>query len=285
MNDKICLITGANTGIGLATAKALCRKGARVIVSSRDRKKAMATMETIREELPKADLDLAVADLSSQREILEMATFLKGRYSKLDVLINNAGGWFSTFALTDDGIERQWAINHLAPFLLTQQLLPLLMEAEDPRIITVSSDSHFHGKIHFEDVNLGKNYHGLRAYAQSKLANVLFTREFERRKPNPKLSSYAVQPGLVRTDIGLKHTLSLHGLAWKIRRLAGKSPEKGAETSVYLASSDEVKGVSGKYWDKCKEKDPSKKASSVEDAARLWELSEEMCGIHSYFNS
>lgn len=283
MKNKICLVTGANTGIGLATAKALCRKGARVIVSSRSKEKAMGTMDAIREELPDADLDYALADLSSQSEIRDMAAGLKNTYSKLDVLINNAGGWFSTFALTEDGFERQWAINHLAPFLLTQQLLPLLMQAEDPRIITVSSDSHFHGKIHFDDVNLSQNYHGLRAYAQSKLANVLFTREFDRRKTEPKLSSYAVQPGLVKTDIGLKHTLSLHGLAWKIRRLGGKSPEKGAATSVYLASSEEVAGISGGYWDKCKQKSPSKNATSNSDAARLWELSKEMCGIDPFF--
>ncbi|MDN3690079.1 SDR family oxidoreductase [Cyclobacterium jeungdonense] len=284
MKNKTCLVTGANTGIGLATAKALCKNGARVIVSSRSKEKAMRTMDAIREELPDADLDYALADLSSQREIRKMAAGLKNSYSKLDVLINNAGGWFSTFALTEDGIERQWAINHLAPFLLTQQLLPLLIQSEDPRIITVSSDSHFHGKIHFDDVNLRQNYHGLRAYAQSKLANVLFTREFERRKTERKLSSYAVQPGLVKTDIGLKHTLSLHGLAWKIRRLTGKSPERGAETSVYLAISKEVGGISGAYWDKCKQKNQSKKANSSEDASRLWELSKEMCGIDTYFD-
>ncbi|WP_162339661.1 SDR family oxidoreductase [Cyclobacterium salsum] len=284
MKNKTCLVTGANTGIGLATAKALCRNGARVIIASRSKEKARGTIEEIREEFPHADLDYALADLSSQKQIREMAAILRKTYSNLDVLINNAGAWFSEFGLTEDGIERQWAINHLAPFLLTQQLLPLLSQAADPRIITVSSDSHFHGKIHFEDVNLRQNYHGLRAYAQSKLANVLFTREFERRKTVPKLSSYAVQPGLVKTDIGLKHTLSLHGLAWKIRRLGGKSPEKGAETSVYLASSEEVRGISGGYWDKCKQKKPSKNATSSSDAACLWEVSKEMCGIDTYFN-
>lgn len=284
MKNKTCLVTGANTGIGLATAKALCSKGARVIVASRSKEKAMGTIEAIREEFTHADLDYALADLSSQKQIREMAAGLKKTYSNLDVLINNAGAWFSEFGLTEDGIERQWAINHLAPFLLTQQLLPLLSQAADPRIITVSSDSHFHGKIHFDDVNLSQNYHGLRAYAQSKLANVLFTREFERRKTVPKLSSYAVQPGLVKTDIGLKHTLSLHGLAWKIRRLGGKSPERGAETSVYLASSEEVRGISGGYWDKCKQKKASKNATSSSDAARLWEVSKEMCGIDTYFD-
>ncbi|WP_154856856.1 SDR family oxidoreductase [Cyclobacterium xiamenense] len=283
MKNKICLVTGANTGIGLATAKALGEMGARVVVSCRSEEKARETLDAIRREFPHADLDYALADLSSQQEIRNMAARLKKKYTKLDVLINNAGAWFSNFSRTPDGFERQWAINHLAPFLLTHCLLPLLLQSDDPRIITVSSDSHFHGKLHFDDVNLRQNYHGLRAYAQSKLANVLFTREFDRRKTHPKLSSYAVQPGLVKTDIGLKHTLSWHGFAWKIRRLTGKSPEKGAETSIYLAQSPEVKGISGAYWDNCRQKNPSKKALSPQDASRLWELSEEMCGITSYF--
>lgn len=284
MKNKVCLVTGANTGIGLATAKALGEKGARVIVSCRTEEKAEETFEAIRREFPHADLDYALADLSSQREIREMAARLREKYAKLDVLINNAGSWFSTFSRTEDGFERQWAINHLAPFLLTHCLLPLLTQSKDPRVITVSSDSHFHGKIHFDDVNLSQKYHGLRAYAQSKLANVLFTREFDRRKNLPTLSSYAVQPGLVKTDIGLKHTLGWHGFAWKIRRLCGKSPEKGAETSIYLASSAEVKGVSGAYWDNCRQKNPGKNAQSLQDASQLWELSQEMCGIGSYFN-
>ncbi|WP_375582367.1 SDR family oxidoreductase [Cyclobacterium xiamenense] len=284
MKNKVCLVTGANTGIGLATAKALGEKGARVIVSCRTEDKAEETFEAIRREFPHADLDYALADLSSQREIREMAARLREKYAKLDVLINNAGSWFSTFSRTEDGFERQWAINHLAPFLLTHCLLPLLTQSKDPRVITVSSDSHFHGKIHFDDVNLSQKYHGLRAYAQSKLANVLFTREFDRRKNLPTLSSYAVQPGLVKTDIGLKHTLGWHGFAWKIRRLGGKSPEKGAETSIYLASSAEVKGVSGAYWDNCRQKNPGKNAQSLQDASQLWELSQKMCGIGSYFN-
>jgi NAD(P)-dependent dehydrogenase (short-subunit alcohol dehydrogenase family) len=283
MNNKICLVTGANTGIGLATAKALGAMGARLIICCRSEEKAWETINTIRRGYPHADLDYALADLSSQQEIREMADRLKKKYAKIDVLINNAGAWFSTFSRTQDGFERQWAINHLAPFLLTHCLLPLLLQSDDPRIITVSSDSHFHGKLHIDDVNLSQNYHGLRAYAQSKLANVLFTREFDRRKTRPKLTSYAVQPGLVKTDIGLKHTLGWHGLAWKIRRLTGKSPEKGAETSIFLASSPEAKGISGAYWDNCQQKDPSKKAQSPQDASRLWELSEEMCGITSYF--
>lgn len=141
----------------------------------------------IQADQAKADLDYAIADLSSQADIKTLAKNILSRYPILDVLINNAGSWYSDMQLTADGIERQWAINHLAPFLLSHLLLPLLAKANDPRIITVSSDSHFHGKIHFEDINLTNNYHGLRAYAQSKLANILFTKAFERLKPDKKL--------------------------------------------------------------------------------------------------
>jgi len=283
MKDKICLITGANAGIGFETAKSLCAKGATGILVCRSEEKAKKAIEKIKQDIPNAKADFVIADLSSQKQVRQLANSILDKYDKIDVLINNAGSWFSDFQLTADNAERQWAINHLAPFLLTHLLLPALKKSEDPRIINVSSDSHFHGKIRFEDVNLKSNYHGLRAYAQSKLANVLFTFEFERRKNFP-ISINAVQPGLVKTDIGLKNTISFHGLMWKLRRLTGVSPEKGAATSIYLASSEEIRGVSGKYWDKCKTKPASKNATNQEDAAKLWELSKEMCGISRFFD-
>lgn len=285
MDGKIGVVTGANAGIGFETAKALCAKGATVILVCRSAEKAKKAAAEIKKEYPEAKTDYGVADLSSQKQVRELAGDIQRRYHKIDVLINNAGSWFSDFGLTEDQIERQWAINHLSPFLLTHLLLPCLQRAGDPRIINVSSDAHFQGKIHFNDVNLHHNYHGLRAYAQSKLANVLFTFEFERRKASGKISINAVQPGLVKTDIGLKHTISLHGLVWKLRRLAGVSPEKGAATSIYLAASEEVKGISGKYWDSCQPKAASKNALNTEDAARLWELSQEMCGIGHFFQN
>jgi len=282
LKNKICLITGANAGIGFETAKSLSAQGATTILVCRSEEKGVAAVKNIKKEYPDAKADFAVADLSSQAQVRKLAQDIQNRHEKLDALINNAGSWFSDFQLTEDRAERQWAINHLSPFLLTHLLLPVLKQSDDPRIINVSSDSHFHGKIHFDDVNLTNNYHGLRAYAQSKLANVLFTFEFERRKTFP-ISINAVQPGLVKTDIGLKNTISFHGLMWKLRRLTGVSPEKGAATSIYLASSEEVQGISGKYWDKRKPKPASKNANNEEHAAKLWELSKKMCGIDRYF--
>ncbi|MFC4871938.1 SDR family oxidoreductase [Negadavirga shengliensis] len=283
--DKICVITGANSGIGYETAKILCGKGITTILVCRSQEKAEKAIARIKQEVPEAKTDFAIADLSSQKQIRDMARNLLKRYPKIDVLINNAGSWYSDFELTEDHFERQWAINHLSYFLLSHLLLPALQKSADPRIINVSSDSHFQEKIHFKDVNLRSNYHGLRAYAQSKLANVLFTLEFERRKPSgfEHISINAVQPGLVKTDIGLKHTISFHGLVWKIRRWMGVSPEKGAATSVYLATSEKVKDISGKYWDKCKTKSPSKNAVNKEDAAKLWQLTQEMCSIRKFF--
>jgi len=283
MKDKICLVTGANSGIGFETAKSLCEKGATVILVCRSLEKANKAIDKIKMSIPGASALPAVADLASQADIRKLAAKIQADFPKLDVLINNAGSWFSEFERTEDGIERQWAINHLAPFLLTHLLLPLLKKSGDPRVITVSSDSHFHGKIHFDDVNLRKNYHGLRAYAQSKLANVMFTMEFERRKGHLRISSYAVQPGLVKTDIGVKHTISFHAFMWKLRRLGGVSPQKGAETSIYLASDKDAGTLSGDYWDKCHPKSPSKNAKNEGDAAKLWELSLKMCNIDDYF--
>lgn len=285
MKDKICLITGANSGIGYETAKSLSVKGATVILWCRSEKKANQAVAKIKSEFPKSKTETIISDLSSQKQIRDAASELLKKYDRIDVLVNNAGSWFSKMEMTPDEAERQWAINHLAPFLLTHLMLPALRKSSDARVITVSSDSHFHGKIHFDDVNLTDNYHGLRAYAQSKLANVLFTREFESRKGKLPVTINAVQPGLVKTDIGLKNTISFHGLMWKIRRLGGISPEKGAETSIYLASSAEVYGISGKYWDKCKTKSPSKKAQSLSDASKLWDLSMKMCGIDNYFET
>lgn len=284
MKDKICLVTGANSGIGFETAKSLCAKGAIVILVCRTHEKALAAIGEIQQVYPDALAQPAAADLGSQADIRELAEKIKADHPRLDVLINNAGSWFSDVKLTQDGIERQWAINHLAPFLLTHLLLPLLAKSQEPRVINVSSDSHFHGKIHFDDVNLLNNYHGLRAYAQSKLANIHFTVEFERRKGDSPISIYAVQPGLVKTDIGVKHTISFHALMWKIRRLGGKNPQKGAETSIFLASEKKVASMSGLYWDNCKPKSPSKGAGNKADAAKLWELSLNMCEIADYFH-
>ncbi len=287
MEGKNCIVTGGNSGIGFETALGLATAGANVIIVSRNQEKAEAAIKSIKAKSQNKNVDFVLADLSSQKSIKDAAKYILKEFDKIDVLVNNAGTWFSKLVLTEDGVERQFAVNHLAYFLLTYELLGALHKSDDARVICVGSDSHFHGKINFDDLTLGKKYHGLKAYAQSKMANVMFVYELDRLLKGRNIDNISincVQPGLVKTDIGLKHTISLHGLAWRIRRMGGVSPAKGAETSIFLASSDEAKGESGKYWDKCKPKPSSKRSYVQEDATRLWDICKDLCGIKDYFS-
>jgi len=283
MNGKNCIVTGGNSGIGFETALAIAKKGANLIIVSRNREKGEKAVNEVKEQSGNENVSLQVVDMGSQNSIHSGAEAISKLWDKIDVLVNNAGTWFSKRVLTEDGVETQFAVNHLAYFLFTRQLLPLLRKASEARVVNVASDSHFQGKMHFEDLSLEGKYHGLKAYAQSKLGNVLFAYEFDRRKPDDNISIYAVQPGLVKTDIGLKHTFSIHGLVWKLRRMGGVSPAEGAATSIYLATSPEAAGKSGKYWDKCEPKSSSKRSYNKEDAERLWDISCKLCDIDDYF--
>lgn len=283
MVGKTCVVTGATSGLGLATARELCRRGANVILLGRNRQKGEDALNSIQRSISKSSLEFHKIDLSSQEQIRQGGTQISKKHPTIDVLVNNVGTWLSELSWTEDQIETMFAVNHLSYFLLTHLLFPSLKKATDGRIINISSDSHFQGKIHFDDLHLTKKYHGLRAYGQSKLANVLFTYELDRRKNAENVSVNAVQPGLVKTDIGLKHTNWLHSLAWKLRRSGGVPPEQGAATQLHLAIAQEVKGLSGKYWNNCSPKPSSKSSYNEADASRLWEISEEMCGIDDYF--
>lgn len=287
MKGKNCIVTGGNAGIGFETALALANYGANVIILCRNQVKAKAAVESIKSKSQNNNVDYILADLSSQKSIKDASKYILREFDKIDVLVNNAGAWFSKLELTEDNVERQFAVNHLAYFSLTHELLGALYNSDDARIICVGSDSHFHGKIHFDDLSLGKKYNGLRAYAQSKLANALFVYELDRQLKSRGIKSISincVQPGLVKTDIGLKHSISLHGIVWRIRRMGGVSPAQGAETSIYLASSADAKSQSGKYWDKCKPKSSSKRSYNTNDAQKLWGISKSLCGIEDYFS-
>lgn len=287
MEGKNCIVTGGNSGIGYETALALANLGANIMIVCRNPEKAEKAVKSIKAKSQNNSVDYILADLSSKKSIKDAAKYVLREFKRIDVLVNNAGTWFSKMELNDDGIEKQFAVNHLAYFQFTYELLEALNESDNARIICVGSDSHFHGKIHFDNLNLGKKYHGIRAYAQSKLANVLFTYELNRQLKTRGITNFSVncvQPGLVKTDIGMKHTISFHGIAWRIRRLSGVSPAEGAKTSIYLASSDEVKGQSGMYWDKCKPKASSKLSYNEKDAEKLWGLSKEFCGIDDFFS-
>ncbi|MEM9834933.1 MAG: SDR family NAD(P)-dependent oxidoreductase [Bacteroidota bacterium] len=283
--QKKVLVTGANAGIGFETASAMAQRGFHVLLHSRTQAKGDAAREKILAEHPSASVEVVVADLGKLTAIKAMADQIKSRHQRLDVLVNNAGVWNSALALSEEGVEMSLAINHLAYFYLGHLLFPLLAAAEDGRMVCVASDSHKQIKgMFWDDLNLTANYHGLRSYAQSKLANVLFVYEWARRCPVP-VSAYAVQPGLVQTDIGLKGNRWLHRIAWKVRRqMSGhKTPAEGAATSIYLASSTKAAGKTGLYWDNCQPKSSYSSSYDEAEARRLWEWSCEVLGIDAYF--
>lgn len=283
MDKKICVITGATSGIGHGIAKGLATMNFKLILIGRDEQKGKLVVDNLKMAAKNPDINYYTIDLCSQKQIRQVGEEIASRHPQIDVLINNAGVWTSRCELTDEKIEKQFAVNHLAYFLLTHLLYPNIARSADGRIINMGSDSHKYGKINFDDLNLQHAYHGLKAYGQSKLANLLFTYQLHRLKKEQHVSVYCVQPGLVKTDIGVKHTNPFHSFMWKLRRLGGMTPEKAAETAIYLATSPEVAGLSGFYWDRCKPKPSSVRSRNEEDAARLWKMSEELCGIRNYF--
>lgn len=287
--SKTVLITGATAGIGYATAQDLAARGYEVILHGRTAAKAAVAAKQLQEEQPTANLRTVHADLSQLQEIRRMAEEVLASTPRLDVLINNAGVWNSHQELTAEGVEKTFAVNHLGYFLLTHLLLPALRAAGQSRVVCVASDSHKQIKgMFFDNINLDGNYHGLRAYAQSKLANVLFCYEYERRRQDESYPTlYAVQPGLVQTDIGLKGNTWLHRIAWKVRRqMSGhKTPAEGAATSIFLATDPEVQNQSGLYWDNSAPKKSYSSSYDRDEARILWEMSLEMVGIKEYFSA
>ena len=277
-DQKICLITGATAGIGEVAALALAKQGFRVGIVGRNPGKCEATADRIKKEAATPLVDVFVADLASQADVRRLADEVKAKYPRLDVLLNNAGGLFAPRRESVDGIEQTWALNHLAYFLLTDLLLDLLKSTPEARVVSVASDAHrFATKIDFDDVEGKRSFGAWKSYCQSKLANVLFTRELARRlkESGSTVTANCLHPGFVKTNFGSGEGVGL----WAFRQIANVmaiSAEKGAQTSIYLAGSPEVAGITGEYFSKCRITKPNPAARDDGAAKRLWTLSETM---------
>ena len=280
MNGETVLITGGNAGIGLETAKTLAKKGAEVIITSRSEEKGKQAVEAIRSHSGNQQVSFVALDLSSQAYVKAVADKVGQQHPKLDVLINNAGCFIGDKTINEDGLELQFATNHLGHFLLTNLLMPNLRAAINARIINLSSMAHTSVKeLDLTDINFEKaSYTSWGSYARSKLCNILFTRELGKRLEGAGVTSYAIHPGGVRTDIGAKNAPWYMKFGWHIMSPFMITVEKGAATSIYLASSAEVENNTGNYWHKCRQVNGSSLSRNMDLAAKLWNKSEELVG-------
>lgn len=279
MTGKTVLITGGTRGIGKATAIGLARLGARVGIVGRDATRAEAAASDIRSTSGNDAVDVFAADVSSQAEVRRLAAEVLGTYARLDVLVNNVGGFWAHRHVTADGLERTFAVNHLAPFLLTDLLQERLGTSAPARVVTVSSGAQATGSIDFDDLQGARKYSGQRAYNQSKLANVMFTYELARRLAGTGVTANVLHPGVTRTDFGAEDQARYFAWMSVVVRPFMKSPARGAETPIHLASSPDVEGVSGRYFANRKAKGSNKASYDVEAAARLWQASAELVGL------
>lgn len=277
MQGKTVLITGANQGIGKASAVALGKLGAKVVLVCRSAEKGRLAVADIQRQGAK-DVDLLLADMGSQADIRRVAADYRAKYERLDVLLNNAGVLVTGRRTTVDGIEETLAINHLGYFLLTNELLAPLKASAPSRVVNVSSEAHRSARMRWDDLQFERQrYSAFAAYGQSKLANILFTRELARRLEGTGVTANTLHPGVVASGFGRTYG-GVTSMVMRVAQLFMITPEEGARTSVYLASSPDVASVTGKYFDKCALKEPSRAALEADAPARLWTLSEELVG-------
>lgn len=292
MNGRIVMVTGATSGIGEVTARELARKGATTILVARNEAKAQRTVAQIKENTDNPNVEYMIADLSVMDEVRKLAADFQAKYDQLHILVNNAGMMFTDYQKTADGYERTFALNHLNYFLLTNLLLDTIKASGEPdhyaRIVNVSSDAHqFPRDLNFDELHQPKNYGAMRAYGESKLENIMFTYELARRlaKEGAYVTANVLHPGAVATGFGRNNSGfmgTLSKIAVTLLAPLMKSADAGAETSIYLASSPEVEGISGAYFDNCKMKESSPLSKREDYWQRLWAVSEELTGLRAY---
>jgi NAD(P)-dependent dehydrogenase (short-subunit alcohol dehydrogenase family) len=280
MTGKTVVITGASSGIGLETARGLAAQSATIVMVVRNADRANAAIASIRETAPDAAIETVLADLYVLADVRRAAAEIRQRFQRVDVLVNNAGLIHDRRELTGDGFERTFALNHLAGFLLTAELRDLLAASAPARVVTVSSFGHnFAGTIDWDDLPYqSRRYGETRVYGVSKLCNIWFAREAARRLAGAKVTSNALHPGAVASNFGASGS-GLYRVGVKLARPFLLSPAGGAKTSIYLASAPEVDGVTGEYFVRRKVKRPSRAARDDAAAAKLWSLSERLCGV------
>jgi retinol dehydrogenase-12 len=276
LDGKTVLITGATSGIGRVTAREIADMGAGVVFVARNGEKAEDTRQWIQRETGNTSVEFIVSDLSTRDGVYAAADRFKKGHAGPDILINNAGAFFARRRESADGVEMTFALNHLAPFLLTNLLLDSMKALPRARIVTVSSHAHVGARMDFDDLEGRKRYRGWSAYGQSKLGNLLFTLELARQLAGSTVTANALHPGFVATGFGKNNGAFMKAAMALAQRVGAITPEEGAQTSVYLASSPEVEGVSGKYFVKCAVAEPSRQALDLEAARRLWRVSAEM---------
>jgi len=275
MNGKVCLVTGATDGIGKVSARVLAEKGAKVIIVGRNPEKSATVLAELKSSSGNENIDLLMADLAVMQEVRDLAEQVISHYDRLDILLNNAGGYFAKHELTSDGLERTFALNHMSYFLLTNKLMELLKSSAPARIVNVSSDAHYGVDMDFENLNGEQEYKAWKAYQKSKLANVLFTYELLKKVP-ADITVNCLHPGFVATNFGHNNG-GFFGPVLKIaQRISAIDPEEGAKTSIFLCSAPEVKGVSGKYFYKCQPKTSSRESRNMDTGKRLWQISSDI---------